>query len=107
MYDHILARIRKLLAKAENPAASPEEAEAYTAKAAELIAKYGIDRALLAQQDPTSDVVGDRVVVLDPPYAVDKATLLQDVAAVLRCSSVRRHRYLAGEKQLSVHLFGF
>jgi len=107
MYDHILVRIRKILAKAENPAASAEEAEAYTAKAAELIAKYGIDRALLAQRDPTSDAVGDRVVVLDPPYALDKANLLQEVAVQLRCASIQRTRYLAGVKQLSIHLFGF
>jgi len=107
MYDHILARIRKLLAKAENPAASPAEAEAYTAKAAELIAKYGIDRALLAQRDPTSDVVGDLVVEVDPPYALDKAVLLQRVAVELRCAAVQRTRYDAGTKQLSIHLFGF
>ena len=107
MDDHILARIRKLLAKAESPAASPEEAEAYTAKAAELIAKYGIDRALLAQQDPASDVVGDTVLVVDPPYALDKANLLQRVAVELRCAAVQRTRYVAGMKQLSIHLFGF
>lgn len=107
MYDHILTRIRKILAKAENPAASPEEAEAYTAKAAELIAKYGIDRALLAHRDPSSDSIGDRVVVVDPPYALDKAALLQQVAVQLRCASIQRSRYLAGAKELSIHLFGF
>ena len=47
----ILAKVRKILAKAEDPAATPEEAETYTAKAAELIAAYGIDRALLAETD--------------------------------------------------------
>ncbi|MDQ3616264.1 MAG: hypothetical protein M3393_06530 [Actinomycetota bacterium] len=45
----------------ENPAATRRAAETYTAKAAELIAVYGIDRTLLAQSDPTSDTVGDRV----------------------------------------------
>ncbi|HET7355875.1 MAG TPA: DUF2786 domain-containing protein [Nocardioidaceae bacterium] len=107
MYDHVLARIRKILAKAENPAATAEEAEAYTAKAAELIAKYGIDRALLAQHDPSSDRIGDRVVVLDPPYALDKAHLLQQVAMQLRCASIQRTRHVVGVKQLSIHLFGF
>lgn len=107
MYDHVLARIRKILAKAENPAASPQEAEAYTAKAAELIAKYGIDHALLAQQDPTSDLVGQRLIVVDPPYAVDKAYLLQRLAGALRCEAVQRRGSVTGAKQLSVHLFGF
>lgn len=105
--DAILARVRKILAKAEDPATTPEEAETYTAKAAELIAAYGIDRALLAESLPGSDVVGDRVVVLDPPYALDKAALLNGVATALRCRAVQRRRYVGGGKQLSIHLFGY
>ena len=103
----ILTKVRKILAKAEDPAATSEEAEIYTAKAAELIATYGIDRALLAQADPASDIVGDRVVVLDPPYALDKAGLLSSVAFELRCRAVQRVRYVDGSKQLSLHLFGY
>ena len=78
MTDALLARVRKLLAKAEDPACTPAEAEAFTAKATELIAKYGVDQALLAEADPARDPVGDRVVALDPPYALDKAGLLLD-----------------------------
>ena len=107
MTDDILAKVRKILAKAEDPAATPEEAEIYTAKAAELIATYGIDRALLALADPTSDIVGDRIVVLDPPYALDKADLLSGVAIRLRCRSVQRVRYAENVKQISLHLFGY
>ena len=107
MTEDILAKVRKILAKAEDPAATPAEAELYTAKAAELVAQYGIDRALLAQADPTSDIVGDRVVVLDPPYALDKAGLLSTVAVQLRCRPVQRTRYVDGAKQISLHLFGY
>jgi hypothetical protein len=105
--DAVLARVRKILAKAEDPAATPEEAETYTAKAAELIAAYGIDRALLAETLPGSDVVGDRVVVLDAPYALDKANLLSGVATALRCQAVQRTRHDVEGKQLSMHLFGY
>ena len=52
MTDVLLTRIRKLLAKAEDPAATAAESETYTAKAAELIATYGVDRALLAEELP-------------------------------------------------------
>jgi hypothetical protein len=105
----VLAKVRKILAKAEDPAATPEEAETYTAKAAELMATYGIDRALLAEAMPDSDVVGDRVVVLDAPYALDKAALLSGVAFELRCRAVRRIRYVGprATKEVSIHLFGF
>ncbi len=107
MTEQILAKVRKILAKAEDPAATTAEAETYTAKAAALIAEYGIDRALLAQVDPDSDIVGDRVVVLDPPYALDKAGLLNTVAIRLRCRSVQRRNYVDGAKQISLHLFGY
>jgi hypothetical protein len=105
--DPILAKVRKLLAKAEDAAATPAEAETYNAKASALMAEYGIDRALLAAADPDSDIVGDRVVVLDAPYARDKATLLSGLAHALRCRSVLRTRYPDGQRELSVHLFGF
>lgn len=104
--DPMLAKIRKLLAKAEDPATTTEEAELYTAKAAQLIADYGIDEALLAHGDPSRDPVGDRVVVMDAPYAADKADLLSTVAHELRCRAVRRTRYPEGVKELSLHLFG-
>lgn len=104
--DTMLARVRKLLAKAEDPAATAQEAQTYTAKASELMAAYGIDRALLAASDPSLDVVGDRVIVLDRPYAAEKAQLVSQVALALGCRVVRRTRYPAGAKELSVHLFG-
>jgi hypothetical protein len=99
--EALLARVRKLLAKAEDPACTPAEAEAFTAKATELIAKYGVDQALLAESDPARDPVGDRVVTLDPPYALDKAGLLAAVAVPLRCRVVRRTR-----DGVRLHLFG-
>jgi hypothetical protein len=108
----VLAKVRKLLAKAEDPAATVDEAETYTAKAAALVAEYGIDEAMLAAADPERDVVGDAVVVLDAPYALDKADLLSGVAVQLRCRAVQRTRHVdAGpfstRKEISVHLFGY
>ncbi len=102
----MLERIRKLLAKAEDPGCTPAEAAALNDKAAELIAKYGVDRALLAAASPEADPVGDRVVRVDPPYALDKAGLLAAVAFALRCRSVRRKEWVAGGYTYSMHLFG-
>jgi hypothetical protein len=99
----MLSKVRKLLAKAEDPACTPAEAEAFTAKATELIARYGVDRALLAVRDPASDPVGDRVIELLAPYALDKAGLLAAVAGALRCRCVRRR----AESGFAMHLFGF
>jgi hypothetical protein len=99
----VLDKVRKLLAKAEDPACSPAEAEALTAKATELIAKYGVDQALLATRDPARDPVVDRLIDVAAPYATDKAGLLVGVAIPLRCRTVRLSR--AGS--IAVHLFGF
>ena len=105
--DHpILAKVRKLLALAEDPAATVHEAETYTAKATRLIADYGIDRALLAAGEPGSDPVGDRVIDLEAPYAADKADLLCTVAVHLRCRAVTRTRRSSRGKDHSIHLFG-
>lgn len=103
MSEVMLVKVRKLLAKAEDPACTPEESATFTAKATELIARYGVDRALLAARDPATDPVGDRVVEVVAPYARDKAGLLAAVAAPLRCRCVRR-RHGSG---FAMHLFGF
>jgi len=50
--DRLLDRVRKLLTKAEDDGVTQAEAQALTAKAAQLMAKYGIDRALLAADRP-------------------------------------------------------
>ena len=102
-----LAIIRKLLAQAEDAAASPAEAETFTAKAAELMARYGVDRAMLAAADETSDAIGERTIVLDPPYALDKFELIAGVARALGLRVVRRTAYVVTGKQLSAVLFGF
>ncbi|TWJ24684.1 uncharacterized protein DUF2786 [Micromonospora endolithica] len=99
----MLSKVRKLLAQAEDPACTPAEAAAFTAKATELIARYGVDRALLAARDPATDPVGDRVVEVVAPYARDKAGLLAAVADPLRCRCVRRR---SGDG-FAMHLFGF
>ena len=68
----LLARVRKLLAKAEAEGTTPDEAQALTAKAAGLMARYGIDRALLAAQQPETDQPTDRKINVDNPWAGSK-----------------------------------
>jgi len=96
MSEDQLARIRKLLAQAEDRAATPAEAEAFNAKAAELMARYGVDAALLAASDPGREVVGDLTVELLAPYAYEKGSLGAAVARGLRCSAVLRRTRQAG-----------
>ena len=106
MVEDKLARIRKLLAQAEDPAATTAESEAFNAKAAELMARHGIDAALLSASDPGREVVGDLTVELLAPYAVEKGSLGAAVARGLRCSAVLRTTRRGSASDYSLHLFG-
>ncbi|MEV8316107.1 DUF2786 domain-containing protein [Streptomyces sp. NPDC059900] len=83
----ILTRIRALLAKAE-ATGFPEEAEALTAKAQELMARYTIDEALLASRTRAKDTPGACRIGVDAPYETAKAILLDAVATANRCRAV-------------------
>jgi hypothetical protein len=100
----LLDRVRKLLTKAESDGVTAAEAEALTAKAAELMAKYGIDRALLAARRPETDHPAERKVDIDNPWARVQAHLLCGLAAALRCQCVLLPRPDPGTR---IHIFGF
>ncbi len=82
-----LTRIRALLAKAE-ATGYPEEAEALTAKAQELMARHSVDEALLAAGAPAPDVPGACRIGVEPPYEQAKAVLLDAVATANHCRAV-------------------
>ncbi|MDQ0795658.1 DUF2786 domain-containing protein [Streptomyces sp. B1I3] len=83
----MLTRIRALLAKAE-ATGYPEEAEALTTKAQELMARHSIDEALLAARTHSAEVPGACRIGVDAPYEDAKAILLDAVASANRCRAV-------------------
>jgi hypothetical protein len=101
--SRLLDRVRKLLAKAEDESVTPPEAQALTAKAAELMAKYGIDRALLAADRPETDHPANRVIDVLNPWGRVKAHLLSGLASALRCQAIM----LSSSSGTKVHLFGY
>jgi hypothetical protein len=85
--ERMLGRIRALLAKAESTEFA-EEAEALSARAQELMAKYSIDHALLAAESGRAEAPGGRRIAVDNPYEAPKVSLLQTVAQANRCRTV-------------------
>ncbi|MEU3205016.1 DUF2786 domain-containing protein [Streptomyces cyaneofuscatus] len=83
----MLTRIRALLAKAE-ATGFPEEAEALTAKAQELMARHSIDEALIAARSHSAETPGACRIGVEPPYESAKAILLDAVASANRCQAV-------------------
>ncbi|MEH0545952.1 DUF2786 domain-containing protein [Streptomyces sp. B21-105] len=85
--SRMLTRIRALLAKAE-ATGFPEEAEALTAKAQELMARHSVDEALLDAGAPAPDAPGAWRIGVEPPYEQAKAVLLDAVADANHCRAV-------------------
>lgn len=78
----VLRKVRALLAKAESTE-FPDEAEACSAKAQELMARHRIDHLGDSQVGP-----GGRRIWLDPPYVRPKVALVGAVARANGCRSV-------------------
>ncbi len=100
----LLDRVRKLLAKAEAEGVTPPEAEALTAKAAELMARYGIDRARLAASRPDTDRPDSRIIDIANPWAQVRAHLLAGLAGAMRCQCVLLSTTKPGAR---IHVFGY
>jgi Protein of unknown function (DUF2786) len=85
--EKALARVRALLAKAE-ATEFPEEAEALSAKAQELMSRYSLHQTV-ADHDygRVRDAAAQRIWI-DSPYAGAKALLVQAVAEPNRCRTV-------------------
>jgi hypothetical protein len=105
--DRRLRTIRGLLAKAE-ATDYPEEAEAFFAKASELIARFAIDEAMLwADADRSVRERPDELrLVVHAPYLAQKSVLVGAVAAAHGCRTVRLVSG-AGRRSEVVSVVGF
>lgn len=100
--DHA-ARIAALLAKAQSTT-FPEEADALTAKAQELMARYSIDQAMVDDAAGNERATVERVEIrVEAPYASAKTYLLTGIAHANRCRAVRSKRSAA----FDVSVLGF
>lgn len=83
----VLGRVRGLLAKAE-ATTFPEEAEALSAKAQELMSRYSLHHAIDNHEAGRTAEAAARRLWIDNPYACAKATLVQAVATANQCRVV-------------------
>jgi hypothetical protein len=88
----MLDRVRALLAKAESTDFQ-EEADAFTAKAQELMARHRIDHVLLVTTTGRRDQPVSRRVSIDNPYEAPKTLLLQVVSEANSCRAVWMKRF--------------
>ncbi|MGH4024604.1 MAG: DUF2786 domain-containing protein, partial [Pseudonocardiaceae bacterium] len=84
----VLTRVRALLAKAESTD-FPEEAEALSTKAQELMARHALERAVVeAAGGDAPEPVTARRLWLNNPYLDAKSLLVDAVATANRCRTV-------------------
>jgi hypothetical protein len=83
----VAEKVRKLLTQAEDRAATPEEAQAFTFKAQQLMTKYAIDLAMITDASKAAQMVGQDWMI-NGPYASHKVTLVNAVARTNDCRVV-------------------
>lgn len=80
----ILEKIRKLVAQANDSGTTEAEAEAFAARAAELMARHGVEQALLdSARDPKDDPLEHKAIVLEAPYGHERGLLLSGIGRAL------------------------
>ncbi|TDC48674.1 DUF2786 domain-containing protein [Jiangella ureilytica] len=87
--EKMLSRVRALLAKAESTQ-FPDEAEALSAKAQELMSRYSIEQALAEPVVPgrRTTVASARRIWLEAPYLGPKTLLVAEVGSANHCRTV-------------------
>lgn len=94
--EKVLGRVRALLAKAESTT-FPDEAEALSAKAQELMSRYAIEQALAQSAVPTGlrppgsapgSAASARRIWLDAPYLSAKTLLVAEVGSANHCRTI-------------------
>jgi hypothetical protein len=85
--EKMLSRVRALLAKAES-SSYPEEAEALSAKAQELMTRHALDRVLVEADTSVPSLVSTHRLWLDTPYLDAKSLLVDVVAQANRCRAI-------------------
>jgi hypothetical protein len=86
--DKLLVRMRNLLDKAYDPAATEHEKESYEAKANELMARYGIEQAMLPSDSPRREQIVVRTFEISGQYAIDRRILMYTIGHAFGCKSM-------------------
>lgn len=94
--ESILHKVRSLITKA-NSTEFPAEAEAFIAKAQELISRFSIDAALLRDADPAAGTKAThRNLVVRGTYASARGSLLNSVAKATGVRCIRTFKVQGG-----------
>lgn len=98
--EQVADKVRKLLAQAEDRSVTPEEAQTFTAKAQQLMTKYSIDLAMVADGGDAKQLT-ELSWTVEGPYASHKVHLINAVARTNDCRSIYAELH-QGRKRIQV-----
>jgi len=81
-------KLRKLMAKAEDSATTEAERDAIVSRVTYLMAKFGIEEAMLSATKSEPQVVINMRVKILAPYAIQRGHLLDHIGRVFGCKSI-------------------
>lgn len=113
--DPQITLIRKLLKKAEGAArlgtpAGDIEANLFNEHAAVLIAKHGVDQALLAEKGEIQDAIISKMIPILGTYAMDRRVLLGHIILAFGAKAVIIPNHRVGTyqgKTYTIHVFAY
>lgn len=110
--DPQVRRVRAILKQAESAAKLGNQAEAdtFTEKAVQLMAKYGVDQALLAATGEVKDEIINKRFLITSNFAMDKRVLLSRIVTALGARTVIFSNHRQGTyqgKDYVCHVFAF
>lgn len=91
--------VQNLIAQAEDLTIGKAESEAFMEKAADIMAKHGIDRAMAEAAKPVKEIITSVFRNFPAPFAKGKLTLYTAIAKNFSCSPI-----IIGK---GLHVFGF
>jgi uncharacterized protein DUF2786 len=110
--NQMLNKVRALLMKAQSAAelGNTEEANAYNEKAAQLITKYRVDQAKLADAGEIQDKIISKKITIPSQWAMDKRVLLASITLALGGKMVILSNRRSGTHQsytYTAHIFAY
>lgn len=86
-----LNRVQALMSKADDPATTPAEKQAFRDKAEELLVQYGIDRAILEshkREGAPEEIISKHFDFSKETYSLDRIYLLFRIAIAMNCNGL-------------------
>jgi hypothetical protein len=103
-----LDKVQKLLAMAEDEAATPAEAEAFSAAAERLMVKFSISDAMLAHHGVKVVDKATSIRIHTPsPYATVKRDLITSVAKAMGARAIHTSSLIGGVRKHEAIIVGF